>query len=253
MIVGPTATTREDKWAFVHVVQEKLRKRYPKEIIAIGVYGSMARGTDGPFSDIEMWVIIRDGLKMSGHEFIWDAFKVEIDVMERRAFYNLAKTIDDGWAIKAGTFVDVRALYDPELVFDVVKQLSMAISDERIHEVMREFMIWEPYETMAKLKNTIAEDHGSYVSLGATDLAWQTAQLIGLANKRYYTTRARTFEESLNMPCKPTGYGELVQAIMAGTLGDAAQVYALCESLWCGLNEWFNTLGITYTVDELPF
>ncbi|MEB6548936.1 hypothetical protein MXL46_07460 [Heyndrickxia sporothermodurans] len=126
-------------------------------------------------------------------------------------------------------------------------------SDAVFKVVMREFMIWEPYETVGKLRNNFMSGNFDYLTLGAKDLVWQTAKLIGLANRKFFTTRARTFEESLLMESRPAGYDELVRKVMAGTLEDKEYIYQLCEKLWTGLNEWFAELGIEYKVQELPF
>ena len=253
MLIGPFATAREEKWAMVRKIRDKWLEGYTQEVLAIGVYGSMARGTDGPFSDIEMWAVMRNGVAISGHEFVLGAFKVEIDVITRKAFFEMAETIDDGWAIKAGTFIDVVPLHDPDHIFAAVKRMAMELPNARVHDVMREFMIWEPYETMGKLRNSLRMGNEAYVALGAKDLTWQAAKLIGLANRQYYTTRARTLAESLKMPSRPDGYRELAEVIMSGRLEDTTTVLQRCEDLWCGLNDWFSQLGISYTVDVLPF
>ena len=36
-----------------HIV-DQIQDHYGDHVLAIGVYGSLARGTDGPYSDIEM-------------------------------------------------------------------------------------------------------------------------------------------------------------------------------------------------------
>jgi kanamycin nucleotidyltransferase len=77
-------------------------------------------------------------------------------------------------------------------------------------------------------------------------------ELIGLANIKYYSTRAKTFEESLKMELKPEGYEELVICILEGNLSEKEKLYILCENLWTGLNQWFEDLGIDYKVNELP-
>lgn len=89
--------------------------------------------------------------------------------------------------------------------------------------------------------------------MAAKDLVWQTTKLIGLANKQYFSTRARTFIEALNMASKPTAYEELVRLVMAGSLDDKEHVYEHCEMLWTGLNAWFDEMGIDYKLEELPF
>ncbi|GGA27095.1 hypothetical protein GCM10010917_09910 [Paenibacillus physcomitrellae] len=135
------------------------------------------------------------------------------------------------------------SLFDPQGLFEQARSLALSISEASIKEVMREFMIWEPYETMGKLRNSRQTGSFSYLPRAAYDLKWQTAKLIGLANRHYYSTRAKTLEESVAMSSKPEGYVELAERIMDGELSDKQQVYELCERLWTGLNEWIEEHG----------
>jgi kanamycin nucleotidyltransferase len=253
MLSYPTATTREEKLTFIRDITDKLLTAYPNDILAIGAYGSLGKKQDLPYSDIEMHVITKDGRLINGHEFIYGKFKLELSCREKSDLFKRASRVDDSWAIWAGSFVDILAIHDPEGVFEELKQIPLQLSEESIKEVMREFMIWEPYETMGKIRNNMQTGNLDYLPLGAKDLVWQTAKLIGLANKKYYTTRAKTYAESLEMPSRPEGYDELAKRVMAGELQHKDEVYKLCEELWTGLNIWFQELNINYKVDKLPF
>ncbi|WP_268747779.1 kanamycin nucleotidyltransferase C-terminal domain-containing protein [Cohnella kolymensis] len=144
-------------------------------------------------------------------------------------------------------------LYDPEHIFEELQVLPLAFTSEEIKSVMREFMIWEPYETMGKIRNARANGNVDYLSVGARDLSWQTAKLIGLANKKYFSTRAKTYSESLHMALQPEGYKEMVMYVINGNFSDKERVYLCCENLWLGLNKWFEELGINYKSESLPF
>lgn len=253
MLSYPTATTRDEKMAIINKISDRLLKKYPEKVLAIGVYGSIGQGTDGPFSDIEMHVITRDGADLERHEFVYEPFKIEIDTEQKSNFFQEAAEVDDSWPIKAGMFIHIVPIFDPEQIFEKVKKLPFQVSDKAFRDTMREFMIWEPYETMGKIRNNYRRNNLNYLPIGAKDLVWQTAKLIGLANKTYYSTRARTLEESLSMKSKPSGYEELVKKVMEGQLDDKELVYQLCEHLWEGLNIWFDELGIEYKSKELPF
>lgn len=253
MLPYPAATTREAKMEIIDRVTQRLLDLYGDDILAIGLYGSVAQGIDGPYSDIELRVITKDGVSLPGHEFIYHPFKIEIGMKQKHEAWRSASAVDDAWAIKAGAYVHLQALYDPQHLLDELRALPLQASDEAIRDVMQEFMIWEAYETMGKIRNSKQAGNYSYLPLGAKDLAWQSAKLIGLANRAFYNTRARTFEESLQMPSRPAGYEELVELVMSGQLHDAELVYARCEQIWTGLNEWYEELGIEYRVKELPF
>ncbi|MBW5445437.1 KNTase domain-containing protein [Cohnella sp. CFH 77786] len=253
MMPYPCSTTREEKLHFVYRAKDKLLALHGDGILAVGIYGSLGRGSDGPYSDIEIHVVTRDGYSLQGHEFIWLPFKLEISAVTETEFRNKAAGCDDGWPIRAGSYVDILPIHDPDSLFDEIKKVPSSIPDETVRETMRQFMIWEPYETMAKIRNSHCSGNWNYLPTGATDLAWQTAKLVGLANRRYFSTRARTLEEATGMPLKPAGFTELAASVMAGDLTDKNRVYRLCEKLWTGLNEWFRELGIEYRSKEWPF
>jgi len=253
MLSYPASTSRDEKLEIINLIKNKLLSIYKADIIAIGVYGSLALGNDGPFSDIEMHVVTKDGIKIKSYEFIYEKFKIEINTKQKNEFLNEAMMVDDSWAIRVGMFINILSIYDPNNFFNDVRKLPFHVPDAAIRETMREFMIWEPYETMAKIRNNYNCKNFNYLPLGAKDLIWQTSKLIGLANKQYYSTRARTFEESLKMNSKPSGYEELVFCVMDGKLNDKEYIYKLCEGLWLGLNDWYAELGIDYKVIKLPF
>ncbi|GAA0323833.1 aminoglycoside O-nucleotidyltransferase ANT(4')-Ia [Bacillus carboniphilus] len=248
----PNATTREEKLKIIEEIKNRLLMQHGEQIIAIGVYGSIGLGKEGPYSDIEMHVVTEDGYTFSGKEFIFPPFKIEIGVDQKSELLEEAQKVHDGWAIKAGVYHHVMRIYDPHDFFGELKKAASNIPVEDFHFVMREFMIWEPYETMGKIRNNVKSGNLNYLSLGAMDIAWQTAKLIGLANQKFYSTRARTYEESLQMKSRPKGYDDLITLVMKGDLLDKEKLYRLCELLWTGLNEWFLELGITYKENTLP-
>ncbi|RNA70636.1 kanamycin nucleotidyltransferase C-terminal domain-containing protein [Alteribacter keqinensis] len=253
MLSYPVKTTREEKMSMIQKVKDRLLDTYGEQILAIGVYGSVGRNEEGPFSDIEMHVVTKHGFTLENYEFIYGKFKIELSVRQKSDFFKRARLIDDSWSIKAGVFTGILPLFDPQGLFEEVKEMPMQVPESVIKETMREFMIWEPYETMGKIRNQYEEGNYHYLPMGARDLVWQTAKLIGLANRHIYTTRAKTFEESLTLPYRPEGYRELAVLVMEGTLHDRETVYQHCECLWTGLNEWYEELGITYMETSLPF
>ncbi|WYP26913.1 hypothetical protein NSQ54_02020 [Alkalihalobacillus sp. FSL W8-0930] len=140
----PKQTTLNQKLELAELLKTKLLETYNDQIIAIGLYGSLGLGTSGPYSDIELHVITLDEVKIPQHEFVYDAFKVEISSREESAAIRRASEISDAWPIKAGSSIHVRPLYDPNDFFRRLKKLPLEIPDEHFREAMREFMIWEP-------------------------------------------------------------------------------------------------------------
>lgn len=252
MLNYPVATTRAEKLEMIEVLKSRLLSVFGDQILAIGIYGSIALERDEPYSDIEMHVLTEEGVHLANSEFVYNKFKIEITLNDPDSFFREARKIDDCWAITAGSFIHIQPVYDPQHFFERVKKMPFESLNSSRERVMNGFMVWEPYETIAKIRSNYCNGNLNYLPLGANDLLWQTAKLIGLANRRYYSTRARTFEESLDMKSIPYGYKELLQVSVAGQMHDKKRVYDLCEELWTGLNSWYEEMGLDYRLRELP-
>lgn len=144
MLAYPSATSRQEKLDFAKEVATRLQEKFGDTILAIGIYGSLAQGTDGPYSDIEMHVVTKDGFKLAPYEFIFGKYKIELTTVEKGEFITKARELDDSWAIKAGAYITIKPVYDPQEIFNMVKELPLQISQDAIRDIMREFMIWEP-------------------------------------------------------------------------------------------------------------
>lgn len=55
---GPVNISRSERLQTCHEIAARLHEVYRDKILAIGIYGSVAKGTDGPFSDIEMFCVL---------------------------------------------------------------------------------------------------------------------------------------------------------------------------------------------------
>ncbi|TDL82720.1 kanamycin nucleotidyltransferase C-terminal domain-containing protein [Peribacillus frigoritolerans] len=253
MLSFPAKTTRVQKMNMIEIIKKKLLATYEGKIMAIGAYGSVGWKTDRPYSDIEHHIVTENGFRLQNLEFVYKEFKIELSMNERNELLKKAGKVDESWPITAGVYMNILPIYDPNDFFEELKKIPFKSSDEVFKEVMREFMIWEPYETIAKLRNNAEVKNDGYIPLGAKDLTWQTAKLIGLANKKYFSTKVKTLEEAISMDSKPSGFRELAVMVMEGKLSNKAEVYQNCEDLWEGLNEWFCELDIEYQITDLPF
>ncbi|GAK13302.1 kanamycin nucleotidyltransferase C-terminal domain-containing protein [Geomicrobium sp. JCM 19039] len=248
----PLPTSIQEKEQFYASVAKQLLSEFAGEIVAIGLYGSMATGSVSRYSDIEMHVIITDNCTLKEHEFVYPPFKLELSVATEQQFLEGATKVDDSWAIRTGIYMNILPLHDPSELFKRARELPLLIDEQDIRATMRIFMIWEPYETMGKIRGNMEMENFRYLPMGAYDLVWQTAKLIGLWNRIWYSTRAKTFQEALAADSIPAGFEPLASRVLTGKLEDTKAVYACCEALWEGLNIWYEQLGIPYMEREMP-
>ena len=214
------------------------------EVLAIGLYGSTGRGTDGPYSDVEVLCILRQGDADHTYEWSHGPWKAEVNFLGRDLVLRKVAGVAGTWPITHGAFLGVRPLYDPDDFFGQLREIVVGQPEESFNEAMRELIVGELYEWVGKLRNARQTGHTAHLPQLALDMAKKGAFLIGLANRHCYTTGPRVLEESLLLPDRPVGYDRLCHVAMAGDLADAGRVTAACEAFWSGVEQWAVQHGL---------
>jgi kanamycin nucleotidyltransferase len=252
----PRAATRESRLALAHELTCRLVARFGSDLVAVGLYGSLARGDDGPFSDIEMCAVLNGPAPVRRYEFVYRGFKVEVDLDEREVLPAEVAALTEEWPVRAGQFLDMVALYDPEGFIPRLRRAVPSLEPETAKAALVQVFVDDTYEMMGKVRNAWAADEGrglGFLPAAAVDLVGQTAKLLGLAHRHYYRGRSTVIPEALSLSPLPAGFRELAGLVTSGDLGEPGRLYAHIEALWTGLLAWVDDLGLKYDRDELPF
>jgi kanamycin nucleotidyltransferase len=79
-----------------------------------GVYGSLARGADGPYSDIEMMCLLRTAGVERTVEWSHGPWKAEVNFLGYDVALRQAAEVDGDWPLAHGAYLNVLPLHDPE-------------------------------------------------------------------------------------------------------------------------------------------
>ena len=219
------------------------------DVLAIGVYGSLARGTDGPYSDIEIHCVVRGRGVDVCHEWSTGPWKAEVDVYSEDVVLAWASELDVDWPVTHGACTNVWALYDPTGFFSRLRDAALSHPDGVFQQVIRDVIVGEIYERIGKVRNAWAANEDACLPFLAVELAKCGACLLGLAHRYLYTTSTRMFEESLALPGRPEGYDILCRMVMAGDLADAARIADASDAFWSGVERWAGERGIQIEQD----
>ncbi|MCX6046965.1 MAG: nucleotidyltransferase [Chloroflexi bacterium] len=244
MFAGPQPQDRAARLRVVDKIIQDLHATHGDQIIAIGLYGSLAKGIDAPFSDIELFCVIHGANIDCSHEWVYGMNKAEVDIYSEDVIQREAFVVDEKWSLRQGQWLAARPLYGDPAFFEQLRQRVLSPSPEEFHTVMRAMLVGEFYEWIGKLRNAQSSGHTAYIPLLAAHFAEFGAQLLGMAQRTCYTTGAKMLEESLQFPNCPDGYAELCRMVMTGQLSDPAQVAAAIERCWAGLGVWVQEQGI---------
>ncbi len=241
---GPQPMTHEQRLELAQRIADRLQDHYGEETLALGVYGSLARGTDGPYSDIEMHCVLHGrGIERC---FEWSSgpWKAEVDVYSADVILAQAAEVDVDWPITHGAFVKVLPLYDPVGFFPRLRATALGGDMHTFRRVIKDNIVGEIYELIGKIRNLGASGDTTSLAYYAVHLAKHGACLLGLVQRHLYTSSARLLPESLILPARPQGYDTLCRMVMAGDLGDAQRLMDTADAFWAGVEAWTEQRGL---------
>jgi kanamycin nucleotidyltransferase len=235
---GPRPHTQAQRLQLAQEIAAQIHQHYGEHVLALGLYGSLGRGTDGPYSDIEMHCVLQGVTIDMAHEWSAGPWKAEVDVYDEETVLGMAAEVEGDWPLTHGAYVYVRPLYDPAGFFGRLRQAALNHPDEVFAAAMHELIVGELYEFIGKIRN--AWDMGNTAALPAwtVDLARHGGYLIGLANRHLYSTSSTLLAESLGLAGRPDGYDALCGLVMSGRLADGAELVAAANRFWEGVEAW---------------
>jgi kanamycin nucleotidyltransferase len=247
---GPQAIERARRLELAYEIAERVQRHYGEATVAIGLFGSLARGTDGPYSDIEMHCVVQGTGIDQRLEWSAGAWKAEVDVYSEDVLLEWATEIDEDWPLTHSACTEVLAVCDPTDLFSRLRDAVLSRHDDQFEQTIRDVIVGDLYEWIGKIRNARAAGNDTCLPYLAVELARTGMCLIGLANRHLYAASSTAFEESLRQPGRPKGYDRLCQMVMSGDLTDTSRVADAAESFWSSVEKWADERGMVIE-DEL--
>jgi kanamycin nucleotidyltransferase len=250
----PEPMEHHQRMQLAQMIAERLIARYGKVVKAIGLYGSLARNEDGPYSDIEMFCVLRAPGETRNYEWCAGSWKAEVNVVDEVSLRQEASQVDCRWARTHGKFVHIFPLTDPEDYFSGLRELVVSHPPELFREVIEEVLISDMYELIGKVRNAHVKGHDQALAVLAVELAQRTASALGLEHRHLYRSSSSVLDEAVRLPDPPEGFYTLAQMVMTGHLHHAATIVSVCDTLWSGLVRWAEERSYTLVAfQEIPF
>ncbi|MFZ5815163.1 MAG: ANT(4')-I family aminoglycoside nucleotidyltransferase [Bacillota bacterium] len=246
--------SREARLALAHRIAQHARNAYSDKLKAIGLYGSTARGTDGPYSDIEIFCVLRSRGEEFSYEWVAGPWKAEVDFYSEEILLTKAARVEGRWPLTHGAFTHVLPLWDPEDFFEELRAAAASPPEADFHLAVEGMLVGELYEFAGKWRNAEARGETSHLPALAVETARYGALLLGLHHRRTYSTGSKLLEEALALPDRPDGFDPLCQRVMAGQLSDPKAVLEGLVRFWEGVQAWAAAHGYAIKSEqEIPF
>jgi kanamycin nucleotidyltransferase len=243
---GPQPQSRADRLQVMDRIVADVHRVYGDDLRAMALYGSLARGMDGDYSDIEIWcVVATPGVDFS-HEWVYGPNKVEVDFFGEDVIRARAVKVDERWSLRQGELVNNRPIFGDPAFFAELRDLVMSPPKAVFDQVIVDLVVEVFYEWMGKLRNGMARGQLSFLPSTTCTYTLYLAFMAALVHRHIYSTSSLLFDEVLALPDLPNGYAELVALVRDGQLHDYARLASLLETTWAGLEPWLEAHEIKF-------
>ena len=220
------ATSR--RFELAKQIADQLRNREARNLIAVGLYGSVARGEDRAHSDVDLLVVVRKKRATIRH-LVRTGILVTIlqqTPAEARAEVTGSRAdLNDA----LGGWQSMRPLYDPSRLLGRLKKKAKHPSREQFRRAARSAFL-ETYEDLGKLRNAVDSNDGDETREMAI---WYTGGAMGILldlNGRVLRTGRRAFIEIRRYGA----VGKAIRRLRYETLSPQ-ETLRLAESTWAEL------------------
>lgn len=182
------------RWALAEQVAETARRRFRADVLAVGVYGSVAHGDDTDASGIDLVVVTyRAGAGPHPVTRRVDGHLVDLSVVGADDYLRRARTLSTSWPLTADRYLTTRPLHDPAGWLDKLRDVHLArlagARGPEFTELARE--VWcraaSAHSRAARLAEWYETD-AALLILGEARLA--AATVVGLLTRTYFRNSA---------------------------------------------------------------
>lgn len=121
------------RWVVAEQVADAARHRYPADVLAVGVHGSLAHGDDTDTSDVDIIVVTyRPGSVPRPVTRRVDGVLVDLSVIGADQYLQHARTLSTSWPLAADRYMTTKPIHDPDAWLERLRDTHLSrLADAR--------------------------------------------------------------------------------------------------------------------------
>lgn len=247
------SSTHEERLELAEEIFNKLMTERKGDILAVGLYGSMAKHTDHPFSDIEFDVIPKkDGINYTVSE-IYKGIKYGICYISKNILLdNIRNPGDIDWPEKISASITAKPFYDPTGVFEEFKNEYKHVITTDFTPFYKKLFVDGIYESMCKFIKAINHGEDSTIRFYAYHYLFdEFICFIAILNKTYIINAATRGKDSLQMQINFESYKKFANLLLEGEIKDTKELVDSAMAVFLDLETYIKSKGIDIESNEI--
>ena len=203
---------------------------HPEEIVLGGVYGSTARGTDTPWSDLEMLFVVCDESGVEGKSFIYRGIAVGYQAIAQRRLEDLLTHPSLEWPFWMGVLSVLEVLHGDREQVQTWLHLGRSVPSEKFRDTLEASLPGLVVESYGRILSCRERDNTRDIGCAVIEVLFEMREALCLLNQRWVThDYYQGLVDTFRFPKLPQGYGALVPALWCAS--DAGEIVPLAQEL----------------------
>ena len=202
--------SHEERIEIGRKISSQILDSYKDAVLAICIYGSVAKRLDRPYSDLEIFCVVTDNLELTSKFYVYDGLLVEIDYFQESKFLGEAAKKGRDWHLGADQFGNDRMDFTQEL-----QNATIGMT-----------------ESLAAILNAHLKSDQRDLRTRAFYMAWDTARVVFLYNRKFVLTTSWFWKQLFECQKQPKRFRKLVNVVAGFEKSTSSELVDAAEQLW---------------------
>ncbi len=232
-----------DRRQLAQALCDRMVAQYGDQVLLGGLYGSSARGTDTPWSDLEMLFVVAEGNQAQGQHFLYRGTAVGYRVYRQGELEDLISRPGPKWPFHMGMLDTLQVLHgDPDRVQGWL-ELGRTLPRERFLAALEKHLPGLVVESHGRLHSSLQRGELEVLRPSVLEVLFEMKTALCLLNQSWTThDYYRGLEDTFAFSRLPEGYVELVPALYMAP--DPPTILALADQLVASFWRLVDSEGI---------
>lgn len=245
----PNKFSNEERLEIANEILKELLNKYKQNLLSVAIEGSTAKGLDGPESDLELRVVIKER-ESSWEAFFYKGMFVGISFSSPEKMISKASNIDYEWAVKSDVLYTCKVLYATNFYEEIRETAKEAEEQVNFNSLIKD-AITDMYEHVYKMFLFMDTDT-IIAAQESRQVAYWAVMSVGLKNKHKFLSSRTMYKECFELDSLPEAFEQRIRSLLS-LKTDVQTLKKNVGELWVATLNWAGSFNINIEKTDLSF
>jgi len=242
--------SHEERVELAQEISSRIVEIHRDLVLTVCIDGSTSKKLDRPWSDLELFCVVRDGTEIPGKYYLYKGLLVQIEYFQESTFLKEAARVGFDWHLAADEYRNRIVLFERD---EWLKRLEKAVHDNDKADFTDDLR-WATLsmtESLAAVRNANWKRDKRDLRTRAFYLARDTARVVYLYNRKYVITTSWFWKLLFECDQRPKGLRTLIDIVAGFRKSTSRELVDASEELWRETMRMVQARGFVIDASEI--